>query len=236
VLFAQSFQQYLELRIATQRLKERIAREPRVTRESDADGFVQPAQRLRSVADLRIRGAQTVSDVMVDCGFPHDALDDSRRFLLVAACRKNARQGGGRASVSRFASAEPMEKTLPFGASAGVEESETEVVVADVGALRDFLQRLNGVDARAAADFKSGSLRGAHNIPLSDVLAAKDDGRLPMEDHNTRLIVIGKDGEQARAVAASIASNAFANVTFFDGKIDDVVELTLTPRERPSRP
>jgi hypothetical protein len=50
------------------------------------------------------------------------------------------------------------------------------------------------------------------------------------------LIVIGKDGEQARAVAASIASNAFANVTFFDGRLDDVVELTLTPRERPSRP
>ena len=92
------------------------------------------------------------------------------------------------------------------------------------------------VDARSAAEFRSGSLRGAHNIPLSDVLAAKDDGRLPMEDHNTRLIVIGKDGEQARSVAASIASNAFANVTFFDGKIDDVVELTLTPREKPSRP
>jgi rhodanese-related sulfurtransferase len=92
------------------------------------------------------------------------------------------------------------------------------------------------VDARSTAEFKSGSLRGAHNIPLSDVLAAKDDGRLPMEDHNTRLIVVGKDGEQARAVAASIAANAFANVTFLDGKIDDVVEITVNQRERPSRP
>ena len=92
------------------------------------------------------------------------------------------------------------------------------------------------VDARPAADFNRGTLRRAHNIPLSDVLAAKDDGRLPMEDHNTRLIVLGKDGEQARAVAASIAANAFANVTFFDGKIEDVIEIGGGLRERPSRP
>ena len=92
------------------------------------------------------------------------------------------------------------------------------------------------VDARPAADLKSGSLRGARNIPLADVLAAKDDGRLPMEDHNTRLIVFGNDGEQARAVAASIASNAFANVTFFDGKAGEVIEAVTSQRERPSRP
>ncbi|PYQ48904.1 MAG: hypothetical protein DMF59_14775, partial [Acidobacteria bacterium] len=92
------------------------------------------------------------------------------------------------------------------------------------------------VDARSAAGFKAGTVARARNIPLAEVLAAKDDGRLPMEDHNTRLIVFGKDGDQARAVAASIASNAFANVTFFDGKADDVIELLLVPkRERPSR-
>src|SRR5438046_4561481 len=34
------------------------------------------------------------------------------------------------------------------------------------------------VDARSATDFRTGSLRGAHNIPLAEVLAAKDDGRL----------------------------------------------------------
>ena|SRR5438445_1494533 len=92
------------------------------------------------------------------------------------------------------------------------------------------------VDARPAAEFKAGTLARARNIPLAEVLAAKDDGRLPMDDHNTRLIVFGKDGDQARAVAAAIASNAFANVTFFDGKADDVIELLLVPkRERPSR-
>ena len=81
------------------------------------------------------------------------------------------------------------------------------------------------VDARSHDDFGQGTLRRAHNIPLGDVLAAKDDGRLPMEDHNTRIVVFGATGDQARAVAASIAANAFHNVAFFDGSSDSLIDL-----------
>jgi rhodanese-related sulfurtransferase len=54
-------------------------------------------------------------------------------------------------------------------------------------------------------------------ITGSDVERAKDDGRLPMHDHNTRIIVIGAGGEQARAVAEAIAANAFHNVAYYEG-------------------
>lgn len=82
------------------------------------------------------------------------------------------------------------------------------------------------IDARERADFLTGSLRGARNIPRSEVLAgkdvgevkrAKDDGRLPMEDHNTRLIVVGADAAAARHVAEALAREAFHNVTYFPG-------------------
>jgi rhodanese-related sulfurtransferase len=73
------------------------------------------------------------------------------------------------------------------------------------------------VDARSSDEFKAGSIPGAKSIPLKEVEAAKDDGRLPMEDHNTRIIVFGKDSAQARAVAEAIARNAFHNVTYFVG-------------------
>jgi len=79
------------------------------------------------------------------------------------------------------------------------------------------------VDARPAEDFAAGSLSGSRNIPLAEVTAAKDDGRLPMEDHNTRVVVFGVDGEQARAVAAELAKNAFHNVAFFDGTLHDLL-------------
>jgi rhodanese-related sulfurtransferase len=79
------------------------------------------------------------------------------------------------------------------------------------------------VDARSADDFGAASLLGSRNIPLTDVSAAKDDGRLPMEDHNTRIVVFGADTEQARAVATALAKNAFHNVAFFDGTLEDLV-------------
>ncbi|MDE3089920.1 MAG: sulfur transferase [Chloroflexota bacterium] len=73
------------------------------------------------------------------------------------------------------------------------------------------------LDARSADQFKIGSLPSARNLVVAEVDAAKTDGRLPAQDHNTRIIVFGKDGAQARAVAESIAKIAFDNVAFYDG-------------------
>lgn len=79
------------------------------------------------------------------------------------------------------------------------------------------------IDAREPADFLTGTVPGSRNVPASGLRAgkdrgimreAKDDGRLPMNDHNTRIIVFGKTGEDARAVADAIASEAFHNVSF----------------------
>src|SRR5262249_24106006 len=70
------------------------------------------------------------------------------------------------------------------------------------------------IDARAATGHKS-RLRNSISIPLPDASQAKDDGRLPMTDHNTRIFVIGNNGAEARAVAEAIVHDAFHNVTFF---------------------
>jgi rhodanese-related sulfurtransferase len=82
------------------------------------------------------------------------------------------------------------------------------------------------IDARESSVFREGSIPGARNIPRSAVLpgkdvgevfAAKNDGRLPMEDHNTRIIVFGQNSEQAIEVAAALVREAFHNVTYFAG-------------------
>ena len=73
-------------------------------------------------------------------------------------------------------------------------------------------------------------LGGARNIPRSLVLEgkdvgevkrAKDDGRLPMEDHNTRVIVLAQDPAHARYVAEAIAREAFHNVSYFADTLDE---------------
>jgi rhodanese-related sulfurtransferase len=81
------------------------------------------------------------------------------------------------------------------------------------------------VDARSVEQFAAGSLEGAVNmIDKEDVAKARDDKRLPMQDHNTRIIVFGADGEQARAVAGEIAKIAFHNVSFFGGTVEELMQ------------
>jgi rhodanese-related sulfurtransferase len=77
------------------------------------------------------------------------------------------------------------------------------------------------VDARPAGT-PGPRLRGAQSIPLPETTAAKDDGRLPMTDHNTRIFVVGENGEQARAVAEAIVKDAFHNVSIYGGAVRDI--------------
>ena len=82
------------------------------------------------------------------------------------------------------------------------------------------------IDARDASDFQNGSIPGARNLPqtkvlpgkdVGEVFAAKNDGRLPMEDHNTRIVVFGQNGEQAMEVTDALVREAFHNVAYFAG-------------------
>jgi len=93
------------------------------------------------------------------------------------------------------------------------------------------------IDAREIDAFRSGSLPNARNIPRSGVLEgkdvgevkrAKDDGRLPMEDHNTRLIIIGRDVAEARYVAEALLREAFHNVAYFRGSFQEA-QAALAP-------
>jgi rhodanese-related sulfurtransferase len=90
------------------------------------------------------------------------------------------------------------------------------------------------VDAREMAQAARPIWPGARRIPRSLVLEgkdvgevkrAKDDGRLPMEDHNTRLIVVGQDAAAARYVAEALAREAFHNVAYLPGTIEQARAL-----------
>jgi rhodanese-related sulfurtransferase len=79
------------------------------------------------------------------------------------------------------------------------------------------------VDARSPSEFASGSLPSARNVPPGDVVAAKDDGRLPMDDFNTRVVVLGRDGAQAHSMAHTLVGQGFNNVKFFDGAFSKLI-------------
>lgn len=86
------------------------------------------------------------------------------------------------------------------------------------------------IDARDIQQFKIGTIPGAVNLPLSkvrpgkkedEIKKAKSDGRLPVKDHNTRIIIFGRDGAQARSLAEALAKAAsFHNVSYFAGDFE----------------
>ena len=69
-------------------------------------------------------------------------------------------------------------------------------------------------------------------LDLGDIRKAKDDGRLPMQDHNTRIIVIGRTMGDARYVAQALAYEAFHNVAYFPGTFEEAKSAVApqTPR------
>ena len=95
------------------------------------------------------------------------------------------------------------------------------------------------VDARPAESARRNPVRGARSIPATELRpgkdqgvmkTAKDDGRLPTEDHNTRLVVFAQDPADARSVAQAIASAAFHNVSFTLAPPDVVRAALLKPQ------
>ncbi len=159
----------------------------------------------------RILGGNKAAPIVLYCNGPFCGKSKRLSEELVAA---------GYTNIRRYQLGIPVWRAL-----GGVTQIELE------GVLYVWSKDQTAVflDARDPGDFDRGTLLGAKNLPRSgvqqgkdvgEVRKAKDDGRLPMEDHNTRIVVFGKDGVQARAVAEAIAREAFHNVSYFAGTFE----------------
>jgi len=137
-------------------------------------------------------------------------------------CRKSKRLAdellaAGYTNVRRYQLGIPVWRAL--GGATQIESSGASQVLS-----KD--QTSVWIDVRPPGEFKTGSLSSAKNIPrdlvqvgkdVGELKKAKDDGRLPMYDHNTRIIVFGGNEDANRFVAEQIAHEAFHNVTYFAG-------------------
>jgi rhodanese-related sulfurtransferase len=128
--------------------------------------------------------------------------------------------GAGFTRVRRYQLGIPVWRAL-----GGVTQIEFE----GLQYVREQDQTAVWIDARDAEESAASPVPNARSLPFSgvkpgkdvgEVKKAKDDGRLPMNDHNTRIVVFGRDGAQARAVAEALAREAFHNVSYFGGPLE----------------
>jgi len=73
-------------------------------------------------------------------------------------------------------------------------------------------------DARSADEFAAASIPGTHSVPAERVASeGLHFAPLPRDDFITRIVVFGRDGGEARAVAEALSKSPFHNVTYFAG-------------------
>ena len=83
------------------------------------------------------------------------------------------------------------------------------------------------IDARPKSEFDQGTLPGAVNMKTGEAESANKDGRLPYNDHGTRVIVFGSNASQARELAAEIAQRAYWNSSYFSGTFEDLRKASI---------
>jgi rhodanese-related sulfurtransferase len=146
--------------------------------------------------------------------------DKSRALVLYCngpfcqASRRLAEQlvASGFTNVRRYQLGIPIWRAL--GGPTEIELSGiARIVAADQTAV--FL------DVRSSADFAKGSLAGAHNVPVEDVVAGKlKKIALPEDDFNRRVVLFGRDAAQARQLAEILSKRPWHNVSYFPGSFD----------------
>jgi rhodanese-related sulfurtransferase len=90
------------------------------------------------------------------------------------------------------------------------------------------------VDARRRADYAAGTLPAAETVLLGEVAGAEKDHRLRYYDHSTRIIIFGRSGTEARALAEEFARNSYTNSSFYGGAYHELKRAKFFAERKPS--
>ena len=91
------------------------------------------------------------------------------------------------------------------------------------GFLRVYKVDLTAVifDGRSAGEFAKSSLAGTINAPVDDVVAGRlKKLPLPEDDFNRRVVLLGRDGAQARMFADVLRTRPWHNVSYLSATYD----------------
>jgi rhodanese-related sulfurtransferase len=138
-------------------------------------------------------------------------------------CGKSRRLGedllaAGFADVRRYQLGTPVWRALVGTMAMGIEGVRYVLAGDNTAAF---------IDTRTPEEFRSGSLPVARNVPANELIKAKDDGRLPMDDFNTRVVVFGREQAQAQQTAEALVGHGFNNVKFFEGTFLELLKGVL---------
>ena len=132
-------------------------------------------------------------------------------------CRQG-RQLSAQLVESGFSNVRRYQLGIPVWRALGLPvEIELEGIVRIFGVDRTVVY----FDARSPQEFAKGSIAGAHNVPADEAATAGlGQAPMPRNDFNTRIVIFGRDGAQARKLADVIGATPFQNVSYFAGTFE----------------
>lgn len=149
-----------------------------------------------------------------------------RTKALILYCNgpfcQQSRQLAAQLAAAGFANARRYQLGIPvWRALGGPTQIELEGVTRIVGVDRTAVF----FDARAPEEYARGSVADAHNAPVEKLgVKAFDNLPLPNDDFNRRVILFGRDGGQARALADVLTKRPWHNVSYFGGSFASLAE------------
>jgi rhodanese-related sulfurtransferase len=165
--------------------------------EPDAAGYVAEVEKLL--------GGDKNKELVLYCNGPNCGASRVLGKKLVAA---------GFTNVRRFQLGIPFWRTM-----GGPTEMELEGVVR----IFDVDRTAVYFDGRSPEEFAKGSIPGAHNVPADQIEAGVlDKAPKPRQDLNTRIVLFGSDGAQARKLADAMAESPYHNVNYYPGTFESL--------------
>ncbi len=176
-------------------------------------GHIAGAKNASSVDEmLKVVSGDKDKAIILYCNGQHCQASRNLGGELVAA---------GFTNVRRYQLGIPMWRALN-----GPVEIELEGIVRIFGVDRTVVC----FDARSNEEFARGTLPGAHNIPIDNTSRVALGEKAPtlQNDFNIRIILFGRDGDQARKLADAVGKTPYQNVSYFPGTFEALAAAVKT--------
>jgi len=133
---------------------------------------------------------------------------------------KASRRLAGELIASGFKNVKRYQLGIPVWRALG---GPTVIELAGIKRIFDADRTAVYIDARPAAEFVKGSLRGARSLPIDDLTSGKlKKLPLPLDDFNRRIVLFGRDGTQARKPADLLSKRPWHNVAYYPGSFESL--------------
>lgn len=153
----------------------------------------------------KLLGGDKSKMLVLYCNGPNCGASRSLARLLVEK---------GFTNVHRYQLGIPMWRTM---GGPTVMELEGVVRIYDVDRTAVYF------DARSSTEYAKGTIPGAHSVPAEQIHAGVLDGApKPGQDMNTRIVIFGNDGVQARKLAEAMGKSPYHNVNYYPGTFESL--------------